>query len=29
MRFSTTQAYTMPIPGVPIRRYDVEATLRR
>jgi hypothetical protein len=25
----TLQAYTMPIPGVPIRRYDVEATLRR
>lgn len=23
------QAYTIPIPGVPLRRYDVEATLRR
>jgi hypothetical protein len=25
----TLQAYTVPIPGVPLRRYDVGATLRR
>jgi hypothetical protein len=25
----TLQAYTLPIPGIPIRRYDVSATLRR
>jgi hypothetical protein len=25
----TLMVYTVPIPGVPIRRYDVEATLRR